>query len=135
MKNKDIAEYVQNKLLNLGFIIHRYNAYSTSSIYLKLDYGACNSIRISDHKGYSHLSYKYEINQSFVKSGWSKDDKGFWRYHCKADIENINSLLEIIANDRQYKKCFNDYNKVIETFKNDCKNSKGFWESCEEVKL
>ena len=61
MKGTQIAEYVIEELLKHGFVIHRYDAHSTCSIYLKLDYGACNSIRISDHDGYEHLSYKYNI--------------------------------------------------------------------------
>ena len=49
-EEQNIADYIQSKLLEYGFKIQRYNAYSTNSIYLKLDYGVCNSIRISDHK-------------------------------------------------------------------------------------
>lgn len=135
MKIKQIANYLQNKLLKAGFTVHRYNAYSTCSIYLKLDYGACNSIRISDHKGYDHLSYKYEVNQKFVKSGWSKDNHGFWRYHCKPDIASIDSLIELIKNDRDYKKCFYNYPDIVAYNVEQSKNSKGFWEKCEEVKL
>ena len=44
-------------LLEKGFIVQRYDSVTTNSIYLKLDYGMCNSIRISDHKGKKHLSY------------------------------------------------------------------------------
>ena len=135
MKVKEIADYLQDELLKANFIVHRYNAYSTCSIYLKLDYGASNSIRISDHKGYDHLSYKYEVNQKFVKSGWSKDKQGFWRYHCKPDIENINNLIQLIIKDRNYKKCFYNYDIMIDKCKSDSKHSKGFWEKCEEVKL
>lgn len=68
MKCKEIADYVCRQLSEQGFIIHRYEAFSTCSIYLKLDYGACNSIRISDHRGYAHLSYKYCILQNCYKS-------------------------------------------------------------------
>lgn len=60
-----------NKLIKMlkkeGFTIQRYDAYSTNSIYLKLDFGVCNSIRISDHKGKDGLSYKYNL-LSIVKS-------------------------------------------------------------------
>ena len=30
-------------------IMHYYHSYTSNSIYIKLDYGAANSIRISDH--------------------------------------------------------------------------------------
>lgn len=137
MKNKEILVYLKEKLLEQDFILHEYKAYSTCSLYLKLDYGACNSIRISDHRGYDHLSYKYEINQKFYSDGWYKDDKGFWRYHCKATQESIDKLIQIILNDRQYKKCFNNYENLVEWYKldgeNKQKSGKGFWSHCKEV--
>ena len=34
MNEKQIAKIIIPKLLNLGFIVHRYDAYSTNSIYL-----------------------------------------------------------------------------------------------------
>lgn len=39
MNENEIADLIIPKLLALGFIVHRYNAYSTNSIYIKLDYG------------------------------------------------------------------------------------------------
>lgn len=45
MKAEDkIAIKISNKLKELGFIIHRYNARSTNSIYLKIDFGLCCGI-------------------------------------------------------------------------------------------
>ena len=44
MELNDIAEMLCRNLISEGFIIQRYDAYSSNSIYLKLDYGACNSI-------------------------------------------------------------------------------------------
>lgn len=38
MNSADIVDIVISKLLELGFIVHRYNSISTTSIYLKLDY-------------------------------------------------------------------------------------------------
>ena len=38
MDGKDVANTLIHNLLQLGFRVHRYNAYSTSSIYLKLDF-------------------------------------------------------------------------------------------------
>ena len=34
MKCKDIAKYISQELVNKGFIVHRYDSYSTCSIYL-----------------------------------------------------------------------------------------------------
>lgn len=135
MKTKEIAEYIQTKLLENKFIVHRYDAYSTCSIYLKLDYGASNSIRISDHKGYEYLSYKYEVNQKVHSAGWAKDKKGCWRYHCPANKTEIDNMINIIIHDRQYKKCFNDYYAILQEYKRKSKYCKGFWEQAKEVNL
>lgn len=135
MKNKEILAYIEEKLLAKDFILHEYKAHSTCSLYLKLDYGASNSIRISDHKGYDHLSYKYEINQKCAESKWYKDKKGFWRYNCKADKENIDKLINIILNDRQYKRSFYNYDNLVENYKNNTQDKKGFWQKCRKVDL
>ena len=46
-----VAEDIQILLKKNGFTIHRYNSYSSNSIYLKVDFGLAGSIRISDHVG------------------------------------------------------------------------------------
>lgn len=46
MNEKQIAKVLVQKLLDMGFTVHRYNAVTTNSIYLKLDYGVCCGIRL-----------------------------------------------------------------------------------------
>lgn len=58
---KERADQIIDILGGKGFVIQRYDSYSTNSIYLKLDYGVCNSIRISDHGGKKHLHYRYNM--------------------------------------------------------------------------
>ena len=58
---KDIADKLVSALGRKGFIIQRYDAFKTDSVYLKLDYGVCNSIRISDHPGKQNLQYRYNV--------------------------------------------------------------------------
>lgn len=52
---KDLAAYVCDKLAG-KVLIHRYDAYSTNSVYLKFDYGLGNSLRLSDHTGKAGLN-------------------------------------------------------------------------------
>lgn len=133
MKLEEVAEYVQNILLEQGFIIHRYNAYSTNSIYLKLDYGACCSIRISDHKGKEYLSYKYNIIKNTTDLGWRKDNKDKWRFICSTNKLQIDNLIKIILDDRQYRKCFTDYDMLVKCYKIKSRNDIGFWQKAWEV--
>ena len=39
---KALADSLSERFLAEGFTVHRYDAYSTSSVYLKLDCGMCN---------------------------------------------------------------------------------------------
>lgn len=54
MTTDDVAAAVIKRLIG-KVVIHRLDAYSTNSIYLKFDYGIVNSLRISDHEGKKHL--------------------------------------------------------------------------------
>lgn len=74
-----IARQVTERMKEQGVIVHRYDAYSTNSVYLKFDYGAAYSLRISDHKGKKHLKYRFNIEldlenrerKSAMAAGWN----------------------------------------------------------------
>ena len=135
MKLNDIATYIENKLLEQGFIIHRYDSYTTNSIYLKLDYGVMNSIRISDHKGKQHLSYKYNIEYGIKVAKWYKDDRGFWRYNCPNTQNEIDRLIDMILDDKFNKIIVyrGEYRKMMEKYKQNAMTEKGFWEQAKQV--
>lgn len=57
---RSLAAYVCDRLAG-KVLIHRYDAYSTNSVYLKFDYGVANSLRIADHAGKEHLAYRFNI--------------------------------------------------------------------------
>ena len=57
---RGLAAYVCDRLVG-KVLIHRYDAYSTNSVYLKFDYGVANSLRIADHAGKEYLSYRFNI--------------------------------------------------------------------------
>lgn len=66
MDGKDVTNYLVSQLLDMGFIVHRYDTYSTSSIYLKLDYGVCCGIRIADHPGKKKYCYRFNVIKDYV---------------------------------------------------------------------
>ncbi|MBA4697804.1 MAG: hypothetical protein H2212_00070 [Ruminococcus sp.] len=131
MKNAEIikiAELLQSRMLDHGIVVQRYNAYSTNSIYLKLDYGVCNSIRISDHKGKKHLKYRYNIGP-FIKKIERKMDK-FDRFYYPA--VKIDSLVKKILSDRAEKlDKYGDekYRDFMKKNKMENADKKGFWKS------
>lgn len=95
-----VADILCRRLLSAGFIVHRYDAYSTNSIYLKLDCGVCNSIRISDHTGKGYLKYRYNIGIDIRKKQKTQDT--FPRYYYP--ISESNALIEQILRDRAEKQ-------------------------------
>lgn len=135
MKNCSIAEkaeYIANKLIEKGVIIHRYDAYSTNSIYLKLDYGVCNSIRISDHNGKEHLSYRYNIGKD-IKNCYTRE-KEYKRFYYPFRMQD--EMIQQILCDRQEKIDRYGTGKYIEYMgknKEESINKKGFWQGCKQL--
>lgn len=61
LSTRHFAEELASRLIKEGFIVHFYQAMTSSSIYMKLDYGASYSIRISNHKGIPKYDYRYNL--------------------------------------------------------------------------
>lgn len=130
---KKIADYLSKQLMAEGIVIQRYDAYSTNSIYLKLDYGVCNSIRISDHLGKKHLKYRYNIGP-FVKE-FRKEKDIFDRYYYRADKSQ--KLIKRILRDRNNKinkYGWRTYMIFMEKNKADGSGKQGFWNNAYLVK-
>ena len=136
MNNKDeliaIAAKLQLKLLELGFVVHRLDAYTTNSIYLKLDYGVANSIRISDHKGKSNLNYKFNV----IIGGKKKvirQNKNVMHFF---ETTQIDDLLKLIIHNR-YKKVeklgIEQYNYQMKLECALIPSKRGFWTKAKQV--
>ena len=100
MKCTDIADTLIQKLTNMGFIIHRYDAYSTSSIYLKLDYGLTCGIRISDHNGKRKYRYRFNVIKDFKGNKVILKDGLICRFY---DFTELESLLNDVQKEKQNK--------------------------------
>ena len=101
-RNKEIE--VSNNLIEhlkeKGFKIHRYYAKTTRSIYLKLDYGVCCGIRISDHNGKKKYKYKFNLIKQY-KGQKEINDKGYIRLFY--DYNNTKELLDDVENEKKSK--------------------------------
>lgn len=88
-KLHNLAEHVINKLYG-KVIIHRYDAYSTNSIYLKFDYGVANSLRISDHPGKQHLKYRFNLMNDQAKPKYTIINENFpMHFYPPEDIDQM----------------------------------------------
>lgn len=124
-----IAAKLIRRLKTEGFVIQRYDSVTTNSIYLKLDYGVGNSIRIGDHKGKRQYKYRYnvdigrtQINRHTTPEGWPR-----WYY----PETNLDDLIADIVNEklvkiRKYGK--ENYRHYMKQNQVDNRESKGFWQ-------
>lgn len=100
MNEKKIAKILINKLLKLGFVIHRYDAITTSSIYIKLDFGVCCGIRISNHNGKAKYHYRFNVIKDY-----QGDKITFYKNLISYfyTFEEIPQLLQKVQEEKQNK--------------------------------
>ena len=89
MGGNDVANILVERILEMGFIVHRYNAYSTSSIYLKLDYGLSCGIRIADHPGKKKYSYRFNVIKDYIGNKVIYKDGLICRFYDFNELENV----------------------------------------------
>ena len=120
-----IKDYMNRLLSDLdkeGFVLQYYEAYSTSSCYIKLDYGECNSIRIADHKGKDKYPYRFNLMLGIEKS-YEKDGRKYYRV---TDYDIMISDIKKFKEKQREKYGFKYYEYMLEN-KKDASNRKGFW--------
>lgn len=103
-KINDTAEYLIYHLKEQGVVVQRYDSKSSNSVYLKLDYGVLNSIRISDHENKKHLHYKYNLLTFCFNKRVTKDHTAYGeveRFYYP--IWNKKALLKHILKERDRK--------------------------------
>ena len=96
MNEKQVANILVNELKNLDFIVHRHNSVTTNSIYLKLDYGVCCGIRISNHNGKKKYHYKFNVIEGY------KGDK--------ITLEILSLIFILLLNYHSYYKKYKKKN-------------------------
>lgn len=120
------ADFIVSVLKDKGFVIQRYDAYSTDSVYLKLDYGLANTIRISDHEGKKHLCYRYNL---IIGGENNIVEEKYMRYYFNEN--NVEGLLYQILFDKKVK--MDKYSKtgyknlMIKNKMEHHKDTSGFW--------
>lgn len=101
-RNQEIE--VSNKLIkdlkHKGFEVHKYYAKTTKSIYLKLDYGVCCGIRISDHKGKKKYRYKFNLIKQY-NGPKQVNDRGYLRLFY--DYSNTDELVNDVQEEKKEK--------------------------------
>ena len=130
---KRMADQIADALIAEGFAVHRYDSQHTDSIYLKLDWGACNMIRISDHPGHAHCTARYNIG-TWVTEYMEVCDP-YPHFYWTAD--DVKRLVEMCAKDRELRfDLYGDgYMEVVERKRKEAKRAKsGFWAKARRVR-
>lgn len=126
MTGIDIVNTLVPKLLDMNFIVHRYDSYTTSSIYLKLDFGVACGIRIADHPGKKKYHYRFNVIKDFkgdkviLKSGLIS------RFYDFTELEKLLKDVQEEKKKKLYKYGINNYNLYMEKEKNENKLFKRF---------
>lgn len=131
---REIADEIQERLLDLGFTVHRLDAFTTNSVYLKVDCGVCHSIRVSDHRGKKHLKYRYNIG-SFVKKFSSVQDRYRRYYFTEGEVDRLVNFvkydrvhqIDVLGGGKAYKEQVELFRERGEAM------TDGFWAKCWEV--
>lgn len=119
MTGNEGTNILVSNLLDMGFIVHRYNSHSTSSIYLKLDYGLSCGIRIADHPGKKKYSYRFNVIKDYVGNKVILKDGLICRFY---DFNELDSVLNAVQQEKQQKLNkygLKNYQRYMEKEKNE----------------
>lgn len=100
MNGNDVAKILTERLIKLGFVVHRYNSVTTSSIYLKLDFGVCCGIRIADHNGRKRYHYRFNVMKNYNGNRAINRD-GLISYFF--DYTEIDEIIKMIQREKVNK--------------------------------
>ena len=134
--NKELNQIADEviKRLNGKVIIHRYDSCSTNSIYLKFDYGVACSLRISDHDGYKHLDYRFNILKSMESRSSKKES---YHHHHKKVFYSPKMIsaccADILREKREREGRYRSYQAVVLKAKQEATRDKGFWHGAKLV--
>ena len=119
MNGNEVANILISKLLDIGFIIHRYNSHSTSSIYLKLDYGLSCGIRIADHPGKKKYSYRFNVIKDYVGNKVILKDGLICNFYDFNVLDNVVNAVQKEKQDKINKYGLRNYQIYMEKQKNE----------------
>ena len=124
MRTDKIMYDILEKLDRKGFVLYYLKAFSTSSCYIKLDFGVCKSIRIADHKGIEKYKYTFNLmiglDKSYVEDGRY--------YYCLEDLDKMIKDIIKYRDDLQKVYGFKYFETMLDYKKQFLRKRKGFWE-------
>lgn len=118
MDGNTIANTLIKKLLEMNFIVHRYNSYTTSSIYLKLDYGVSCGIRIADHPGKKKYHYRFNVMKDFKGNKVIKNGNLISYFFNFNELDKVVNAVQIERQSKIDKYGIDKYKHYMKIQKN-----------------
>ena len=95
-----LANEAERELRRRGFELHRLDAFTSDSVYLKLDCGLVGTLRISDHRPKRHLEFRYNVGPYVARAHRTLDGaREIWWFPPGA----LNRMVRIACHDRGRK--------------------------------
>ena len=110
-KEKRIANKIKKLLNKRGFLVQMQISKNTKSVYLKIDNGACNGIRISDHKN-NKTNYKFNMIKNYNGKRNEYHNGKIKSYYNFSAIGRLISDIELERSDRVIKYGYSNYKKI-----------------------
>ncbi len=107
-KEKRIARKIKKVLNEKGFIIKMQVSKKSNSVYLILDNGACEIVRISDHKN-PKTKCKYNLIKNYHGKRQEIYNGQLKKYYNYKNIGKLISDIEIDRSDKIIKHGYNKY--------------------------
>lgn len=133
-------KFVANTMIDFfhaqGIKVMRYDAFSTNSVYLKLDYGLLYSIRISDHPGKPHLNYRFNAIYHYRGPRYFDTSWNWNREFYSLRPKDLNELcLQIIKLRRHRLNTlgYYGYQEKMADLRRQNVNNKGFWQMAQDL--
>ena len=128
---REAADYIV-KHIGKDVVVHKYQSYTTNSIYLKFDYGIAHSLRISDHIGKRYLSYRFNVGTDIEEKKIISDEKGYERRLYP--ITELDSVVKDIMKLREERiNEANNYEALKQWKRKQRDRTKGFWKGARRV--
>ena len=110
-KEKRLAIKIKELLNKRGFLVKIEESKKTKSVYLRLDNGACNGIRISNHKN-SRTNCKYNILKDYNGKRYEVINGQVITYYNFHSIGRLIADIEIERSNRIIKHGYSNYKKL-----------------------
>ncbi|MEK3868067.1 hypothetical protein MHH60_31915 [Paenibacillus sp. FSL H7-0716] len=129
---RKLADRITRVVKARGITVQRYDAYTTNSVYLKFDYGAANSVRISDHMGKRNVSNRFNLLKNIDRS-YVELDRYLRYFYCTDDFDKLIADIIQNRNDQVEKYGPRHYEYLMKRNKAANTDTKGFWSTARIV--